>query len=213
MFFATEDAMPPRARSRASSGDPRQRLITAALELAATKGWRRTELGEIAARARVPLDEAYGLFRTKFGILAAFRRSIDAAVLRHPVPGADEPARDRLFDVLMRRFEALKPYRAGLRAILRDSIGDPRAAAALPGLLRSMAWMRQAAGLPAAGCRGRIACRLTAALYMSIVPVFLRDESADLGSTMAALDRRLRQAESLLGAFRPMAEAVRKSRN
>ncbi len=205
--------MPPRARSRASSGDPRQRLITAALELAATKGWRRTELGEIASRARVPLDEAYGLFRTKFGILAAFRRGIDASVLRHPASSVDESARDRLFDVLMRRFEALKPYRAGLRAILRDSIGDPRAAAALPGLLRSMAWMRQAAGLPAAGCRGRVACRLTAALYMSVVPAFLRDESADLGSTMAVLDRRLRQAESLLGAFRPMAEAVRKSRN
>lgn len=205
--------MPQRRRSRVPPGDPRHRLIAAALDLAATKGWRRTELADIAAAARVPLDQAYGHFRSKYAILAGFRRSIDQAVLAQPAPASGDAPRDRLFDVLMRRFDALKPYRAGLRAILRESIGDPLAAKGLPGFFRSMMWMRQAAALPAAGCRGRLACRLTAALYLSVVPVFLRDESADLGSTMAALDRRLRQAETVLGTFRPMAEPLRKSRN
>jgi hypothetical protein len=83
---------------------------------------------------------------------------------------------------------------------------------ALPGLLRSMSWMLAAAGIPASGCRGRLATRIVAALYLSIFPAFLRDDSADLGTTMAALDRRLRQVETLILTFRPIAARVRKSR-
>ncbi len=188
-------------------------MIAAALDLAATKGWRRTGLAEIAASAHVPLDQAYRLFRSKLAILSGFRHDIDEAVLAQRAPAAGEPARDRLFDVLMRRFELLKPHRPGIKAILRESLGDPSLARAVPGLLRSMAWMREGAGLSASGCRGRLACRLTAALYVSVFPVFLRDDSADLGITMATLDRRLRQAESLLGALGPLAGRPTKPRN
>lgn len=205
--------MPKRRGTRVPPGDPRQRIIHAALDLAASKGWRRTGLAEIAAAAHVPLDQAYGLFGSKFAILIGFRRSIDQAVLARPAPAANKSARDRLFDILMRRFELLKPHRPGIRAILRESIGDPSLGRALPGLLRSMAWMREAAGLPSSGCRGRIACRLTAALYLSVLPVFLRDEGDDLGTTMATLDRRLRQVKSLLGAFRPIVARAAKPQN
>lgn len=202
--------MPNRRRARRPPADPRQALIAAALELAATKGWQQTSMAEIAASAGVPLGQVYALFPSKFAILRGFRRSIDEAVLAQRAPASEESPRDRLFDVLMRRFELLKPYRLGLRAILRDAIGGPALMRGLPGLVRSMAWMREAAGLPAWGCRGRLASRFTAALYLSVMPVFLRDESADLGTTMAALDRRLRQAETLLGSFRPLAARAAK---
>jgi AcrR family transcriptional regulator len=196
--------MPNRRRARRPPADPKQRLIAAALELAASKGWRQTSLAEIAAAAEIPLDETYALFRSKAALLREFRRGIDAAVLGQRAPAASDPPRDRLFDVLMRRFEALKPHRAGLRAILRDMVGDPAMLHGLQGLVRSMSWMRAAARLPVTGCWGRLAAQLTAGLYLSVLPVFLRDESTDLGSTMAALDRRLRQAETVLGSFRPI---------
>lgn len=206
--------MPNRRRARRPPpADPGQRLIAAALELAASKGWRRVSMAEIAASAEVSLDQTHALFPSKFAVLRGFRRGIDETVLARRAPASDDPPRDRLFDVLMRRFEALKPHQAGIRAILRDSVGDPALLHGLPGLVRSMAWMREAAGLPAWGCRGRLASRLTAALYLSVLPVFLRDESADLGSTMAALDRRLRQAEALLGTFHPLAARAAKPQN
>jgi hypothetical protein len=44
-----------------------------------------------------------------------------------------------------------------------------------------------------------------------MLPVFFRDESEDLGTTMAALDRRLRQAESLANALRPITSRTRKA--
>lgn len=208
--------MPTRRRKSAppkssASGDPRQRLIRAALELAAQQGWRRLSMAEIAATADVSLREAYGLFRSKFAILAAFRRGVDEAVLAGPAPAMNDSPRDRLFDVLMRRLEALHPHRRALGIVLRDSVGDPAVVKGLPGFWRSISWMVAAAGIPNSGCQGHVTNRLVGALYLSVLPTFFRDESEDLGTTMAALDRRLRQAESFVTALRPITNRLRKA--
>jgi len=203
----------PRAAPKQSSArDPRQRLISAALGLAAEQGWRRTGMADIAAEAGLSLHDTYALFRSKLAILIAFRRSIDEAVLAGPSPSANDSPRDRLFDVLMRRFDALKPHRKALQAILRDSIGQGTLVKSLPGFLRSMSWMLAAAAIPNTGCHGRVTARFVAALYLTVLPTFFRDDSADLGTTMATLDRRLRQAESLVNGLRPVTERVRKAR-
>jgi AcrR family transcriptional regulator len=193
-------------RKAAADRSPEQRLIDAALELAAQQGWRRTGLAEIAAAAGLKLHEAYALHRSKASILRAFTRHIDAEVLA----GADAAkteggTRERLFDTLMRRFDALKPHRQALRAILHDSVGDPAAIGGMIRLRRSMGWMLAAAGIATAGCRGRVMTHATLGLYLSVLRVFLGDDSADLGKTMAALDRGLQRAESICrfaGRFR-----------
>jgi AcrR family transcriptional regulator len=201
--------MAARKRPKQPSGSPKERLIRAALSLAHEHGWRRLDMAEIAKAAGLPLEETYAIARSKHGILAALRRQVDEAMLAGGVVGGDVP-RDRLFEVLMRRFEALRPYRAGLRAILRDSVGSPALLGMLPGLLRSMGWTLAAAGLPASGCRGHLARRLVGAIYVSVMPVFFRDEGRDLGTTMAALDKRLQQVESLLSALGPLVSAGRR---
>ncbi|MHA1568564.1 MAG: hypothetical protein ACTSXZ_03765, partial [Alphaproteobacteria bacterium] len=86
----------------------------------------------------------------------------------------------------------------GLRAVARDSLGDPCALLCRgPLLLRSMAWMLEAAGIGSAGLNGRIRTRGLAVIHASVLPVWLRDDSADMAKTMAVLDRRLARAESL----------------
>ena len=191
------------------SGSPTDRLIAAALSLAAEQGWRRIGMAEIAEAAGLSLAETYEVARSKHAILWALRRKIDEAMLAGGVVSGDSP-RDRLFDVLMRRFEALRPYRTGLRAILRDSVGNPALLGCLPGLLRSMGWTLAAAGLPAAGCRGRIARRVVGAIYVSMLPAFFRDDSRDLGTTMVALDKRLRQVEAVFSTLAPVAAMGRR---
>ena len=94
----------------------------------------------------------------------------------------------------------------------RELPTDPLAAlAAGAGLLRSMAWMLQAAGIAADGLGGAVAVKLTAAAYMATIREWLRDDSVDLAPTMAALDRRLRGIERWYGRGgrppRPVAEA------
>jgi AcrR family transcriptional regulator len=194
--------MPKRSKSqKARASTPRDRILEAALALAEREGWRRASLGAIAAEAKLPLHDLYGEFRSRGAILAGLMSRVDAAVLAE-APGSDpkESARDRLFGVLMRRFDALKPHRPALKVIARDLLADPATAlCGAPALLRSMAWMLEAAGLSSAGIRGRLHVRALTVLYLCVLRVFMDDDSSDLGKTMAALDRRLRQAEPWLG--------------
>ena len=139
-------AKAPRRR-QPPEGTPENRLIEAALALAGRQGWRRTGLAEIAAEAGLKLHEAYAIHRSKGAILRAFIRRIDQEVLAGAAPDEGEGTRERLFDTLMRRFEAQKPYKEGIRAILRDSVGDPAAVFGLPVLRRSMRWMLEGSGI------------------------------------------------------------------
>ncbi len=65
-----------------------------------------------------------------------------------------------------------------------------------------MAWMLEAAGLGAAGVRGLVRVKGLALVYMAVLRVWLDDDSDDSAATMATLDRRLRQAESLVMLLR-----------
>jgi AcrR family transcriptional regulator len=190
-----------RSAKTAAPRTPRDRILDATLALAEREGWRKASLGTIAGEAGVPLHELYGEFRSRAAILGALMARTDAAVLAGtPAAEADESPRDRLFDVLMRRFDALKPHRAALKAIARDLGSDPPTAlCSAPAFLRSMTWMLEASGLSSTGMRGRLRVRALAALYLCVLRVFVGDDSDDLAKTMAALDRRLRQAEPWLG--------------
>ncbi len=168
-------------------------VIDTAMKLAAERGWRDLSLAEIADAAEVPLSKVHPVFPSKAAILGAFSRQIDAAVLEAEEAGAREGgAHDRLFDVLMRRFDALRPYRQALGNILWAEAGDP--ASALCGLCRlkrSMACMLEAARLSTTGLRGALRVKALCVAYLATLRVFLRDDSPDMAATMAALDRNL----------------------
>ena len=87
----------------AEASENRDRLLDAALALAASHGWRAVTLNGIASEAGAPLSRVHAAFPSKWAILDAFVDRIDEAVLSRPAPAGEEPARDRLFDVLMRR--------------------------------------------------------------------------------------------------------------
>lgn len=187
------------------------RLIDAALKLTARQGWRGLSMAAIAAEADVPLLSLYRAFSSKPAILCAFSRRIDQAVLSIPLEAeAGERPRDRVFDLLMRRFDALQPHRSALEVLDRELPTDPIAAlAAGAGLLRSVAWMLETAGISTGGLGGAVAVKLTTAAYIMTLRVWLRDETPDLAPTMAALDRRLRGIERWFGPGRgPQSEAA-----
>jgi len=202
----------PRAQAAAQAAD---RVIDAALALAAERGWRDLALADIAEAADVSLADLYAHFRSKEAILVAFSRRIDAQVLAGDDPElAAQPARDRLFDVLMRRFDALAPHRDALRAILRASCADPLAAVCgALALRRSMACMLEAARLDSSGLRGLARVKGLAAIYLATMRVWLDDDSTDQARTMAALDRRLAQAERLIRLCRAIPRPRRRARH
>lgn len=187
--------MPKKAETKAA--DPKQLIINAALQLAAERGWSRLALADIAAAAKLSLAELYAVFPSKAAILATFSRNIDRVVLASAEAGASETPRDRLFDVLMTRFDALTPYREGVAAIARDARRDPSLliSGAEP-LICSMAAMLEAAGISSSGMAGAVRANALATIYLATLRDWLHDDTADKAKTMAALDGRLRRAES-----------------
>jgi AcrR family transcriptional regulator len=176
-------------------------VIDAALALAAERGWRDLTLADIAEAAKLPLSQVYPAYASKAAILRGFTRRIDAAVLATEEPGVnggEGSARDRLFDVLMRRFDALKPHRQALGNIVFDEARDPVSAlCGLGRLERSMAAMLEAARLSAGGLRGLLRAKALGLAYLAALRVFLGDDSPDLSATMAALDRSLGRLDRL----------------
>ena len=193
--------MPKKAspkKTAAKTTDVAAKVLETAMKLAAEGKWRDLSLAEIADAAKIPLVKVYPVYQSKQAILGALFRQIDTAVLAAEEPGVREgPPRDRLFDVLMRRFEALRPYRQSLATIIEAQACDPVAAVCgMARLGRSMACMLEAAGFSTSGVRGVLRIKALAVAYVATLRVWLGDESPDMAATMAALDRHLGRLES-----------------
>jgi len=177
----------------------RDRIIDAALGLAAEKHWRDVGLGDIADHAGVSLSQLHGEFRSRASIVSEIMHRTDDAVIAGGDPSAmDEPAHDRVLDALLRRFDALAPAKRAIGSILRDLPTDPLAVLCLaPKFYRSMAWTLESAGIRTSRIAGHLRVKGVSAIYAAALWVWLRDDSADQAKTMAFLDRRLQQAENL----------------
>ena len=186
----------PRAASRSSKSE-RERIIDAFMALLAEKPIERIGFAEIAKAAKVSLADLRGAFASTLAILAAHMRETDRAVLAGgDADMAEEPPRERLFDVLMRRLELLAPHKAAVRSLVRSAARNPGLALALNSLgVRSQQWMLTAADIGASGPRGMLRAQGLAVLFASVLRTWVHDEDPGLARTMAALDRALARGQ------------------
>jgi AcrR family transcriptional regulator len=186
-------ARPKTETVAAAPKDPRNAIIDALLELAGERSWDDITISDVAARANVSLSTFRDFFPSKGAVLAAFSRRIDHIVLDAAGDGlTGEPVKERLFDVLMRRLDALAPYKLGLEAISDWTRRDPLAAAAINRVVvNSMRFMLEAAGIESESPVGALKLQGLALAWMRILRIWFRDDDPGLASTMAALDREL----------------------
>ena len=176
----------------------RQAIVDAFLKLLAEKGWHGFALRDVAEAAGVSLGELYAAFPSRLALVQAFIADVDRQVLADVSPSLDpdETVRDRLFDAMMRRYDALRPHKAAVVALADGVARDPLAVLALSRTLnRSMAAVLEAAGVSADGLLGTLRQKGLAAMHLAVLRVWLKDDSADQSKTMAALDHRLKRAE------------------
>jgi AcrR family transcriptional regulator len=176
-------------------------LLVLAFEQIAERGWAGFGLAALAERAGVPLVEVHRQLHGRQAILAALNRRIDDAMLsfeRAELEGL--PPRDRAFELIMRRLDAMAPFRAGLRRLAREAPLDPAMALLTACRIdRSMGWLQEAAEIRTFGLRASFARRALGAVYLQTLRVWFRDESVDLAKTMAELDKQLRRIEPVAG--------------
>src|SRR4051812_32530107 len=147
----TRKAAPEKAPRRA--GDPATALRKALLELVETQGWIDLSFAEIAEKAGVPIAEAHRINPSKTAVLLGLTRAIDERVLNSlatdPLEGTPK---DRLFDIVMRRFDVLKTDREAYRRLMRQLPATPSAfAAVVCQLRRSLSLTLETAGISASG--------------------------------------------------------------
>ncbi len=180
--------------------DKRTAIIDALMRLAAARSWNEIEINDVAQEAGVSLAEFRDLFPSKGAVLGGLSRRIDRKVLEETTDDlAGEPARERIFDVIMRRFDALEPYKEALRRIQRDMQFDPLSLAALHQMaVNSMRFMLAAAGISTEGPLGTLKLQGAVLVYSNTMRTWLDDDDPALARTMARLDRELRRGERVM---------------
>jgi AcrR family transcriptional regulator len=191
----------------AQDGETGPDLLTEAFALIGDEGWRGFSFAALARRTGVSRVEIYRQFRSRDALLGALNRRADEAMLAvDDAEIAGLPPRDRVFELLMRRLEALVPYRAGLARLARDARADPCVVLLTAcRLQRSLMWLQDAAGLRRYGLRASLARRALGAAYLRAVQAWFEDPGADLGRTMAELDKQLRRVQNVAGLREPRA--------
>lgn len=181
----------------------RERAVDAALSLAAMMPWEMVTLADIAGEADTTLAELSDYFDDKSDLLVIYGRRIDKKVLENVgAASPDENTRDRLFEILMERFDIIGEDRDAVVSILKSFRLDPKQAViSLPHLGRSMSWVLEAAGIETSGIKGAIRVAGLTAIYLNVLRAWIDDESEDLPKTMAALDRNLQRAEQFANSF------------
>jgi AcrR family transcriptional regulator len=178
----------------------RSKAVRAAFDLAKERRWGDVTLADIAQRANLSLSDLRRDFACKTEIIRAFQLEVDSEVLARLRPASEaQSPRDRLFDVIMTRFEVMQPYKPALRNIADYLCCRPgKAAILLCSSLASQYWMLAGAGAKLDGAGGALRVTGLTAIYGKVFQVWLDDASPSLDKTMAALDQRLAKGERML---------------
>lgn len=177
-----------------------ERVFRAAMEMAASKGWEKCSLSEIAAAADVDIAAVTRVHRNMTGILRALAARIDTETLAgmDPGDGPEIPIRERLLESLMLRFDMMEPYKPGIVSVARSALSTP--GLALEGasaLARSMSVTLSAAGIATRGPLGLIRIKAMSLIFLDAFRVWIDDAGPDHSATHRRLDERLNQAERL----------------
>jgi hypothetical protein len=176
--------------------------LKAALELSATRAWSDIPLADIAAKAKLTLSDFHGV-AAREDLVEAMDAHFDKAMSAEGVPD-ETSARERLFDVIMLRFEAMEAYRAGIREITKFRESSLFHLVRLPNHRHaSAAWALASAGLDNdAGAPASLKRIAIGIVIAQAERAWRKEISGDFALTMAALDKGLRRAEERLGQLR-----------
>lgn len=196
----------------ARKADPSDKLIVSMLRLVAARGWAAVSLSDIADDAGIALSQCYDRFPSKVTLVSAYFAKRDQAMLllveqdraqnANPLDADmaqdDETVRERLFDVAMARFDAMAEDKPFLIALQNTCRRDPALSLSLlPAWRRSICCVLEAAGIDTSGLRGLLRQKIYSGALLAAGRAWLKDDSADMARTMAALDKQLLRIERL----------------
>lgn len=174
----------------------RNKMIAAMLELAADGDWQIVNLLDIADKAGISNDDVLEMFDEKTDVLAAYDRMVNRRAIENADLGENLSCREKLFDLVMERFDILNENRVAMVNIMNSFKSEPKEAVlSSPYLGKSMSRLLDAVGISTNGISGTLRVVGMVGLYVYTVRVWKDDESEDMGTTMAALDKAIDKCE------------------
>lgn len=178
----------------------RDRILNAALDLAAQKSWESVRLHDVAAELQMSLNDVRAHFREKEELTDAWFDRADAAMLQEAAK-PDFPAlstRERLHRLIMIWLRALAVHRRVTRQMICGKFEPGHFHYQYAGLLRvsrTVQWLREAACLDAVlPWRALEEVALTA-IYLAAFLYWMNDESEGSMRTATFLDNLLTRTE------------------
>lgn len=178
----------------------KQKILKTFLDLLSDHPYEDVSLPLVAEKAKVKLSDMRSSYGSKLDLVAAFAEMIDTRVLdERDEDMDDQPPRDRLFDVLMSRIDALADHKEAVRSLYRAARRDPAVALEFNRLeTRSQKWMLVAAGIEVSGFKGGIVAQGLAVAFARVVNVWLDEADEGMPRTMARLDKELDNGSSFM---------------
>jgi len=177
------------------------RVALSALKIAAKRPWSAVKLEEIAKATKTPLPELKKSFPGKSAVLSAIVSFIDKKSFQtvHMPGDGKSGVHDRLFEILMARFDVMQKYRASIASVAKASFHDPATASALlQAQFASMLAIMKLAGIESGGIKGVIKQAGLLLIYQTTLHRWISDDSRDMTPTMAVLGRGLGTAGKIM---------------
>ena len=174
-------------------------IFKACFDLIAEKGLGRSRISVLAKNLSVPLARFYKHYPNIESVILAFCDHIDHNMIKYAAEGDSANRREHYFDMMMARFDAMQPYREGIKRWLDDLSKHPDL-----WLQTGKRW-EQSLSLMLDVARDSPLFPIKkiglAGIYLIALKEWRQDESTDMGKTMATLDRALDRGESLIRRF------------
>jgi hypothetical protein len=173
-------------------------LLEAALGLIEREGWQAYRPLRLARETGAGLAEIVTQLGDRADILAAMGRRADMAMIDVTAEElAEMSPKERVFELMMRRFESLRPARPALRRLKREAAPEVWLEG-LGNLRRAMKLIVEAGDLVGYGPRRALVGAALASAYLRSGRVWLDDDSEDLAGTLAELNRQLDRVGGVL---------------
>lgn len=175
----------------------KEKVFKACLKAIESYGFKSFTFTKAAEDSGVPIETFHKHFSSPLDVMIHLFQKIDEMVLKQFEKTPDISTKDELFDILMLRFELSQPYKPVLKSFWQDCLFLPNEyPPLLCQALGSMGWMLDAVGTNARGLTGLLKTQGLLGIYLFTLKTWLTDDTAELGKTMAALDKSLSNMES-----------------
>ena len=176
-------------------------LIKKSLELISEIGWENFNLKLLAEKNNLEPDNLKTLFKNKWSVLKEFSIMTDQDVMNsiNQNDFINNPVKDNLFEIIMMRFEKLKPYKNGILNILNSTKKNPLILKKISTqLFYSLDFFLEVSNAKDNFLFDKFKLSALFLIYSYVFRTWLNDDSDEMSKTMAELDSLLSKSELIV---------------